>query len=350
MYVNLFVCFRCLKKKSNIMDDRSNDDVIMRNSDISNLLRINFILDDNTPKIIDVKRKIENNFSCDKCGKSYSRKDSLKRHLNNFDHDEDKIRIKKEIKSEIRNDLLDKDNMDAETRLTYETDPVITDGENEPLDTVERAVHEGLNDEKKSFDHGDQILTKKDTKLEIKNKPLDKDNMDVESHSYKTEPMATDGQKDLQIINDHTYCLSYKIDPMIIDDQRKIVNNFSCDKCGKSYARKDGLKRHLNSFDHDDKISIKSEIINQPLDKDIMDVETLSYETVPMIIEDETDPKMNNNFEFKEEYSETQLELDLLINEMRQKHQWTFRGEPWIANPIVRDHFLGPLLDNFQEI
>ena len=40
------------------MDDRSNDDVIMRNSDISNLLRINFILDDNTPKIIDVKRKI----------------------------------------------------------------------------------------------------------------------------------------------------------------------------------------------------------------------------------------------------------------------------------------------------
>ena len=303
------------------MDDRSNDDVIMRNSDISNLLRINFILDDNTPKIIDVKRKIENNFSCDKCEKSYSRKDSLKRHLNNFDHDEDKIRIKKEIKSEIRNDLLDKDNMDAETPLTYETDPVITDGKNEPLDTVERAVHEG-----------------------------NKDNMDVESHSYKTEPMATDGQKDLQIINDHTYCLSYEIDPMIIDDQRKIVNNFSCDKCGKSYARKDGLKRHLNSFDHDDKSSIKSEIINQPLDKDIMDVETLSYETVPMIIEDETDPKMNNNFEFKEEYSETQLELDLLINEMRQKHQWTFRGEPWIANPIVRDHFLGPLLDNFQEI
>ena len=303
------------------MDDRSNDDVIMRNSDISNLLRINFILDDNTPKIIDVKRKIENNFSCDKCEKSYSRKVSLKRHLNNFDHDEDKIPIKKEIKSEIRNDLLDKDNMDAETRLTYETDPVITDGENEPLDTVERAVHEG-----------------------------NKDNMDVESHSYKTEPMATDGQKDLQIIHDHTYCLSYKIDPMIIDDQRKIVNNFSCDKCGNSYARKDGLKRHLNSFDHDDKISIKSEIINQPLDKDIMDVETLSYETVPMIIEDETDPKMNNNFEFKEEYSETQLELDLLINEMRQKHQWTFRGEPWIANPIVRDHFLGPLLDNFQEI
>ena len=303
------------------MDDRSNDDVIMRNSDISNLLRINFILDDNTPKIIDVKRKIENNFSCGKCGKSYSRKDGLQRHLKSFDHDEDKIPIKKEIKSEIRNELLDKDNMDAETRLTYETDPVITDGKNEPLDTVERAVHEG-----------------------------NKDNMDVESHSYKTEPMATDGQKDLQIINDHTYCLSYKTDPMIIDDQRKIVNNFSCDKCGKSYARKDGLKRHLNSFDHDDKISIKSEIINQPLDKDIMDVETLSYETVPMIIEDETDPKMNNNFEFKEEYSETQLELDLLINEMRQKHQWTFRGEPWIANPIVRDHFLGPLLDNFQEI
>ena len=303
------------------MDDRSNDDVIMRNSDISNLLRINFILDDNTPKIIDVKRKIENNFSCGKCGKSYSRKDGLQRHLKSFDHDEDKIPIKKEIKSEIRNELLDKDNMDAETRLTYETDPGITDGENEPLDTVERAVHEG-----------------------------NKDNMDVESHSYKTEPMATDGQKDLQIINDHTYCLSYKTDPMIIDDQRKIVNNFSCDKCGKSYARKDGLKRHLNSFDHDGKISIKSEIINQPLDKDIMDVETLSYETVPMIIEDETDPKMNNNFKFKEEYSETQLELDLLINEMRQKHQWTFRGEPWIANPIVQDHFLGPLLDNFQEI
>ena len=52
---------------------------------------------------------------------------------------------------------------------------------------------------------------------------------------------------------------------------------------------------------------------------------------------------------YKDENSETDFELALFINEMAYKHQWTFCGEPWIPIPIVQDHFLGPLLDNFQE-
>ena len=95
------------------------------------------------------------------------------------------------------------------------------------------------------------------------------------------------------------------------------------------------------SHDHENrihiKIEIKHELKNELLDDDEnnMDAETLTYETDPMIIDGKNDPKMNNN-----------LELELLINEMRHKYQWTLRGEPWIPNLIVQDHFLGPLLDS----
>ena len=48
-------------------------------------------------------------------------------------------------------------------------------------------------------------------------------------------------------------------------------------------------------------------------------------------------------------HKETGIDLALFIKEMAHKHQWTFCGEPWIPIPIVQDHFLGPLLDNFHE-
>ena len=60
-YVILFVCFRFLRRKSIIMDEGSNNDVIKRDSDISNIC---------------------------------------------FDHG-DKIPIKKEIKKEIKSEPLD---------------------------------------------------------------------------------------------------------------------------------------------------------------------------------------------------------------------------------------------------
>ena len=136
------------------------------------------------------------------------------------------------------------------------------------------------------------------------------------------------------------------------------------------------------SHDHENRIhiKIKHELKNELLDENNMDAaETLTYETDPVIIDGKNDPKMNNNFEFKDEYAETHLELELLINEMRHKYQWTFRGEPWIPNPIdaethlelellinemrhkyqwtfrgepwipnpiIQNHFLGPLLDS----
>ena len=105
------------------------------------------------------------------------------------------------------------------------------------------------------------------------------------------------------------------------------------------------------SHDHENrihiKIEIKHELKNELLDENNMDAaETLTYETDPVIIDGKNDSKMNNNFEFKAEDAETHLELEFHINEMRHKYQWTFRGEPWIPNPIIQNHFFGPLLDS----
>ena len=54
-----------------------------------------------------------------------------------------------------------------------------------------------------------------------------------------------------------------------------------------------------------------------------------------------------NNFNMVQ--SHLDKDVALFITEMAHKYQWTFCDEPWIPIPIVQDHFLGPLLDNFNE-
>ena len=54
-----------------------------------------------------------------------------------------------------------------------------------------------------------------------------------------------------------------------------------------------------------------------------------------------------NNFNMVQ--SHLDKDVALFITQMAHKYQWTFCDERWIPIPIDQDHFLGPLLDNFNE-
>ena len=116
---------------------------------------------------------------------------------------------------------------------------------NELWDEVEEVlegyvIKRPLDTSNTSFGQDDTIPIKQ----EIKNEPLDEDSVDIENLSFEKDPMIIDDGQ-----NDPT---------KMIADQRKIVRNFCCDKCEKSFVSQSKLTRHFNGV-HEGKRDYKCE-------------------------------------------------------------------------------------------
>ena len=194
------------------------------------------------------------------------------------------------------------------------------------------------------FDHEDILPIKKDIKQEIKSESLDEVE-EVHEGSNNDEIKRSEEVSSI--------CFVHEGKKFAMKEIKQEVKNELWDEVEEvygDYVIKRALDVSNTGFDHGGTFPIKQEIKDEPLDEDNVDVETHSYEDDPMIIDGQNDPKtIDNNPDFKEEYyfdEKTHFELELFINEMTHKYQWTFCGEPWIPNPIIQNHFLGPLLDS----
>ena len=180
-----------------------------------------------------------------------------------FDYeDQNKIPIKDEIKAEIKPEPLDKDNID-----------ILTHSEVNEEETVYFQTEEfNFSDAMVFSNNEDPVLP---IKQEIIKEPFGKDNGDVETLSYENNPMIFDeenAKKETKQTNKNELC----------DEVEEVLED---------YVIKRPLDASNTSFGQGDTIPIKQEIKDEPLDEGNVDIETLSFENDPMIIDDgQSDP------------------------------------------------------------
>ena len=132
--------------------------------------------------------------------------------------------------------LFDEKNAKKETKQT---------NKNELWDEVEEVLEDYVI--KRPLDASNTSIGQGDTipiKQEIKEEPLDEDNVDVENLSFENDPMIIDDGQNYPT--------------KMIADQRKIVKNFCCHKCEKSFVSLSKLIRHFDGV-HEGKRDYKCE-------------------------------------------------------------------------------------------